>query len=274
MRRSARLAVLTLAAGTLVATAGAMAATAPAALAASGPVYTVMNTNNPPPDGVWFRNSPHTADTNRITGDGVYMNDSVRLICYAFGDAVGPYNDTLWYDVTNLTRPTVPSTGAPNTGYLNAHYINDGKAAGQVDAGVPQCGAAPPPPQTAPPPPPTAQYQYLWPDDAMWCADNPPFGTQVRELGWVVTFEHATTGDTTANSDKCDYTVDLQIPSGTGDDNSDTFETLIPNYYTNMNWASACAQQFPGSTLVWVYFVPNPWQCKAPAGRYYPPPSG
>lgn len=108
-----------------------------------GPIYPVMNTDETPPDGIWFRNSPHTADTNRITGDGIYAGDRVQLICYAYGDAVGPYNDSLWYYVTNVTRPTVLGTGAPNVGYLNAHYINDGKVANQVDAGVPACGNVP-----------------------------------------------------------------------------------------------------------------------------------
>lgn len=97
-----------------------------------------MNTSEAPPDGVWFRNSPHTGDTDKVTGHGVYAGDSVSLRCYAWGDAVGPYGDKLWYYVTNLTRPTVPG-GAANVGFLNAHYINDGKAANVVDAGVPAC---------------------------------------------------------------------------------------------------------------------------------------
>lgn len=105
-----------------------------------------MNTSETPPDGVWFRNSPRTEDTDRATGHGVYAGDQVQLQCYAWGDAVGAYNDTLWYYVNNLTRPTVSSNGQPNVGYLNAHYINDGQNANVVDAGVGQCGAAPLPP--------------------------------------------------------------------------------------------------------------------------------
>jgi uncharacterized membrane protein YgcG len=114
--------------------------------AASGPVFTVMNTSETPPDGVWFRNSPHTADTDRVTGHGVYMGDRVQLQCYAWGDAVGAYSNRLWYYVNNVTRPIVPSNGQPNVGYLNAHYINDGAPANVVDTGVGQCGAAPSPP--------------------------------------------------------------------------------------------------------------------------------
>ena len=102
------------------------------------PEFPVMNTSETPPDGVYFRSSPHTADTNRVTGYGVFAGDTVRLRCYATGDAVGP-NDTLWYYVDNVTRPTVPSSGLANTGYINAHYIDDKKVANQVDDGVLRC---------------------------------------------------------------------------------------------------------------------------------------
>jgi hypothetical protein len=102
-----------------------------------GPTYVVMNTSETLPDGVWFRNSPHEEDTSRITGLGPYKNESVELHCYAFGDAVGPYNDRLWYYATDVTRPTID--GKSNVGYLNAHFINDGKVANEIDAGVPEC---------------------------------------------------------------------------------------------------------------------------------------
>jgi hypothetical protein len=103
-----------------------------------GVVYTVMNTSETPPDGVWMRNSPHTADTDRVTGHGVYMNERVELLCYGWGDAVGPYANRLWYDVVNLSRPT--NAGVRNAGWLNAHYIDDGALANVVDPGVPPCG--------------------------------------------------------------------------------------------------------------------------------------
>ena len=108
--------------------------------AASLPIFTVMNTSETLPDGVWFRRSPHTADTDRVTGHGVYKNERVQLKCYAWGDAVGPYSNRLWYYVLNMTRPT--NAGVTNQGYLNAHYINDGKLANQVDANVPGCRGA------------------------------------------------------------------------------------------------------------------------------------
>jgi hypothetical protein len=99
--------------------------------------YAVMNTSETPPDGVWFRNSPHTGDTDRVTGHGVYAGERVRLLCYAWGDSVGAYSNRVWYRVTNVTRPS--NAGRANDGFLSAHYINDGLAANQVDAGVPAC---------------------------------------------------------------------------------------------------------------------------------------
>jgi hypothetical protein len=95
-----------------------------------------MNTTSPPPDGVWFRNGPHTDDTDRVTGHGVYAGDRVQLHCYGSGDSVGPYGNTLWYYVTNVSRSL---NGAPNAGWLNAHYVNDGLSANQVAAGVRAC---------------------------------------------------------------------------------------------------------------------------------------
>jgi len=60
----------------------------------------------------------------------------VQLHCYGWGDAVGLYNNTLWYYVTNVSRSL---NGGTNAGGLNAHYINDGASANQVDAGVRAC---------------------------------------------------------------------------------------------------------------------------------------
>ncbi|MER6391279.1 hypothetical protein ABT236_22780 [Streptomyces sp. NPDC001523] len=42
-----------------------------------------------------------------------------------------------------MSRPT--NAGIANQGFLNAHYVNDGKVANEVVAGVPQCGSTPPP---------------------------------------------------------------------------------------------------------------------------------
>jgi hypothetical protein len=109
----------------------------PPASTGSAPVFPVMNTSETPPDGVWFRRSPHTPDSDEVTGHGVYAGEQVQLQCYAFGDSVGRYDDRLWYLAANVSRPT--NAGVANTGFLNAHYINDGADANVVDAGVGPC---------------------------------------------------------------------------------------------------------------------------------------
>lgn len=114
------------------------------AATAAGQVYTVMNTSEVAPDGVYFRNSPHTGDTRRITGLGVYKNEQVSVDCYAGGDAVAPYGNTTWEYARNLTRPIV--NGQPNQGWLNSHYVNDGQSANHAPPGLSVCGAPPAPP--------------------------------------------------------------------------------------------------------------------------------
>jgi hypothetical protein len=69
--------------------------TASTADAATGPVFTVMNTSESPPDGVYFRNTPSWNDTSRTYGLGVFMNEQVQLQCYAYGEAVGQYSNRL-----------------------------------------------------------------------------------------------------------------------------------------------------------------------------------
>jgi len=120
---------------------------------ASGPVFAVMNTSETPPDGVYFRNSPDWSDTSRTYGLGVFANEQIQIQCYASGQAIGPYSDSLWYYVLNVTRPA-NYDGAANQGMLNAHYVNDGQQADVVDAGVPACVNNLPPTQSAPSSPP------------------------------------------------------------------------------------------------------------------------
>lgn len=114
------------------------------AQAATGPTFPVMNTSEQPPDGVWFRNSPHTADTSKITGLGVYSGETVQASCFANGDAVGSYGNQIWYYVYNVTRPS--AAGRSNEGWINTHYVDDGQTANHAHPSVPACGSAPPPP--------------------------------------------------------------------------------------------------------------------------------
>jgi hypothetical protein len=94
-----------------------------------GLVFTVFNAEG----GIYYRSSPHWADTPAIPGVGVYNGDQVQLICGAFGDPVGPYNDTAWSYVNNLSR----SVG---DGWVNEHFINDGMLTNQFVPGEPMCG--------------------------------------------------------------------------------------------------------------------------------------
>lgn len=99
----------------------------------SGLVFPIFNAEG----GIYYRNSPHWADTPQTPGVGVYNGDQVQLICGAFGDPVGPFNDTAWSYVNNLSR----SVG---NGWVNEHFINDGAADNAFVGGEPMCGAETP----------------------------------------------------------------------------------------------------------------------------------
>lgn len=95
-----------------------------------GQVFPIFNAEG----GIYYRSSPHWADTPATPGVGVYNGDQVQLICGAFGDPVGPFNDTAWSYVNNLSR----SVG---DGWVDEHFINDGAADNAFVSGEPMCGA-------------------------------------------------------------------------------------------------------------------------------------
>ena len=103
--------------------------------------------------GVYFRNSPVWGDARRVPGAGVYNGDRVELICGLMGEPYGPYANRWWSRVTNLTRP-----GA-GTGWVNAHFIDDGMPASTPSPGESTCGGGSP---NAPPL--TAKSVFFWPD--------------------------------------------------------------------------------------------------------------
>jgi hypothetical protein len=111
----------------------------PATATPSGPNYTVKNTSETPPDGVYFRHSmqldPAQPTPTPTTGFGVFMNEQVRVACWTWGDAV--YGDRVWYYAYNITRPNV--AGRPNKGWIDAHYVDDGMTANHPAPGIPQC---------------------------------------------------------------------------------------------------------------------------------------
>lgn len=92
-------------------------------------VFPIFNADG----GIYYRNSPHWADTSATPGVGVYNGDQVQLICGGFGDAVGPFNDTAWSYVNNLSRPV-------GEGWVNEHFINDGALSNQFVSGESMCG--------------------------------------------------------------------------------------------------------------------------------------
>ncbi len=131
-------------AGLVMVGGGLLAVSTPAI--AAGPTYSVMNTSEYTPDGVYFRNSPNWDDTSRVSGWGVYAGNRVQLQCWSRGTNV-PRRDggsnTIWYKANNVSRPTAPG-GRTNQGWINAHFVNDGTGPGQVAPGVPPCDSSQP----------------------------------------------------------------------------------------------------------------------------------
>jgi hypothetical protein len=108
---------------------------------------------------VWFRNGPDWNNTSGVTGWGVYKGDRVQLLCWQTGadNALRKVNgqkyyggNNVWYIANNLTRPTRP--GGANSGWINAHYVNDGMPAYKVAPGVPACVGGRPPATSTPQP--------------------------------------------------------------------------------------------------------------------------
>ncbi len=100
----------------------------PSSSGCCGLVFPIFNAEG----GIYYRNSPHWDDTSATPGVGVYNGDQVQLICGAFGDPVGPFNDTAWSYVNNLSRPV-------GDGWVDEHFINDGAPDDAFISGEPMC---------------------------------------------------------------------------------------------------------------------------------------
>lgn len=98
----------------------------------SGLVFPIFNAEG----GIYYRYGPHWNETTDTPGVGVYNGDQVELLCGAFGDPVGPFNDTAWSYVNNLSRPV-------GKGWVNEHFINDGAADNAFVSGESLCPEVP-----------------------------------------------------------------------------------------------------------------------------------
>jgi hypothetical protein len=124
--------------------------------AAGGLTYSIVDADG----GVYFRNSPRWPDTSATPGVGVYTGDRVELLCGSTGEAYGPYQNTWWSYVQNLSRSSA------GRGWVNAHFINDGMPANQPSPGEPTCGSSIPGASgsaTAGPPASGVRSAFYWP---------------------------------------------------------------------------------------------------------------
>lgn len=127
------------AATVVLALAALMFSTVSAGVAHASLVVTVVNTGG---DGIASRPGPHLSPTN---GYGTPANATVTAICWDWGDAVGPYNNRLWWQISYAGR----------TFWAADRYLSTPNAANQPPPGQPQCSASTPPPPPAPTPTPT-----------------------------------------------------------------------------------------------------------------------
>jgi hypothetical protein len=129
LNRFARTAALALAAVT--AAAGSLAAAGPATATQAGPGaarpaydYGPWTVENSP--GNW-ENFPDTYSA----GAGLGNTTSVYLECYFYGQAEGPYGNTLWY-------LAMTENGA-QSGWINDHYLSTPGTAAAPEPQVPHC---------------------------------------------------------------------------------------------------------------------------------------
>lgn len=105
---------------------------APAAAASTSLAYTVVDAD----DGVFYRTEPRWDTPNNQPGIGIYTGDRVELICGQWGGPAGPYGNTWWHYVRNLTRPEAGS------GWANDHNLDTPGVAGERTLGEADCSGS------------------------------------------------------------------------------------------------------------------------------------
>jgi hypothetical protein len=213
----------------------------PHSAAAATPTYPVMHTNEYPPDGVFFRTTADWNKTDRVAGLGVYVGDKVRLLCFANGTNV-PRRDngsnTVWYVAENVTRPKAP-TGQLNSGWINAHFVDDGTRANQVAPGVQRCDANGKPPASVAPLPDGGSVYF----QPRWSPGDPyPLDATktIRKEQW----SHGVTGTPKSKADCKTDRVDDNIPENVNNKRVTTMGTwsvarLAPIYLIEQNFELA-----------------------------------
>lgn len=140
-RRGLRLARTTLLA-VLIALGMLLSATTPASASLA---VIVVNTDG---QGIASRSLPLIGATN---GYGAPAGAAVVTNCWAWGDAVGPYANRLWWLISYAGRQF----------YAADRYLSTPNAANQPPPGQPQCGSTPPP-LPPPPPAPSSGDTRIW----------------------------------------------------------------------------------------------------------------
>lgn len=86
--------------------------------------------------GVYWRWGPWNAANEGIAGYGEYDGYSVALDCWAWGDAVGPYGNHLWYYAEQFSPQPPVGDGA---GWISDHYLNTPGTAANPQPIGPRC---------------------------------------------------------------------------------------------------------------------------------------
>jgi hypothetical protein len=116
----------------------ALAPVAPAS-AGTGLIYTVVDADNDPYSGIYLRDGTSMSNVRRIAERYMPYGTTVEELCYAWGEAVGPYANRVWHKVRVANGATTNQIGWTADRYLNTPVV-----ANQVLANWPKCDAPPP----------------------------------------------------------------------------------------------------------------------------------
>ncbi|MDG9674093.1 hypothetical protein [Micromonospora sp. DH14] len=121
-------------------TLGVAVSTGTPALAGTGLYYQAVDADNDPYSGIYLRNGTSMGNVDRVYHRYLYYGNTVELICGAWGEAVGPYNNRRWHYVHATNGPA-----AGQQGWIADRYLNTPNKANEYTPGEPECGAPPPP---------------------------------------------------------------------------------------------------------------------------------